>query len=38
MACYTKKQLEKMGFKALGESILISDKACIYNCEQVKNR
>lgn len=35
MAYYTESQLRKMGFKALGTNIKISDKASIYNCEQI---
>lgn len=36
MAYYTKEQLIKMGFKLLGKNIKISDKASIYNCNQIE--
>lgn len=35
MAYLTKKQLESMGFKALGENVKVSDKASIYNPESI---
>lgn len=36
MAYYTQEQLEQFGFKSLGKNIKISDKASIYNCEQIE--
>lgn len=36
MAFLTQKQLEEMGFKALGRNIKISDKASIYNADQIQ--
>lgn len=36
MAYLTRKQLEKLGFKSLGENVKISDKASIYNFEQIE--
>jgi dTDP-4-amino-4,6-dideoxygalactose transaminase len=36
MAYYTNEQLEKMGFKRLGTNVKISDKASIYNCNQIE--
>lgn len=36
MAYYTLKQLKKMGFKSIGRNVKISDKASIYNCEQIE--
>lgn len=35
MAYYTQENLENMGFKSLGKKVKISDKASIYNCEQI---
>lgn len=36
MAYLTQKQLEQMGFKSLGQNVLISDKASIYNADQIE--
>ena len=36
MAYYTLDQLEKMYFKSLGKNVKISDKASIYNCDQIE--
>lgn len=36
MAYYSNKQLKQMGFKSLGENVKISDKASIYNCEEIE--
>ncbi len=36
MAYYTKEVLAGMGFKHLGKNVKISDKASIYNCEQIE--
>jgi len=36
MAYYTDEQLEKLGFKFIGKNIKISDKASIYNCDQIE--
>ena len=36
MAYYTLDQLEKMHFKSLGKNVKISDKASIYNCDQIE--
>ena len=35
MAYYSRETLETMGFKYLGDSVKISDKASIYNCNQI---
>ena len=35
MAWLNQKQLKKMQFKNLGENVLISDKAVIYNTELI---
>lgn len=35
MAYFTQKQLEDMGFKAIGKNVRISDKAAIYNPEHI---
>lgn len=35
MAYFTQQQLDNMGFKALGKNVRISDKAAIYNPEQI---
>ena len=32
-----KEELEKMGFKSLGDNVLISDKASIYNAKNIEN-
>lgn len=36
MAYYTQEQLEQLGFKRLGKNVKISDKASIYNCDQIE--
>jgi len=36
MAYYTLEVLKTMGFKSIGENIKISDKASIYDCEQIE--
>lgn len=36
MAYLTRKQLDNLGFKFLGENVKISDKASIYNFEQIE--
>jgi len=36
MAYLTRQQLIAMGFKSLGRDVVISDKACIYNCDQIE--
>jgi acetyltransferase-like isoleucine patch superfamily enzyme len=36
MAYLTKFQLNELGFKSLGENVSISDKASIYNCDQIE--
>ena len=36
MAYYTTKQLENFGFKSIGKNIKISEKASIYNCDQIE--
>ena len=36
MAYYNEQQLVGMGFKSLGSNVKISDKASIYNCEQIE--
>lgn len=33
---YNRKELEEMGFKSLGENVLISDKASIYNAKNIE--
>jgi galactoside O-acetyltransferase len=33
---YSRDELEKMGFKLLGENVLISDKASIYNAKNIE--
>lgn len=35
MAFYTRAQLESMGFKSLGKNLQISDRASIYNHDQI---
>ena len=35
MGFYSKEQLEKIGFKFLGENVLISDKTSIYSPENI---
>ena len=36
MAYLSKNQLKKMGFKACGKNVLISDKASIYNHDKIE--
>ncbi|NOZ97160.1 MAG: acyltransferase [Gammaproteobacteria bacterium] len=36
MAYLTEEQLQSMGFKFLGDEVKISDKASIYNCDQIE--
>lgn len=36
MAWLTDKELSLMGFKSIGENVLISDKASIYDCEKIE--
>jgi acetyltransferase-like isoleucine patch superfamily enzyme len=36
MAFYTRDQLEQFGFKSLGQNVLISDKASIYNFNEIE--
>lgn len=36
MAYLTQVQLEQMGFKSIGKNVLISDKASIYNTDQIE--
>ena len=36
MAYYTYEELEKMDFKNIGDNVKISDKASIYNCDQIE--
>ncbi|BAF72500.1 dTDP-4-amino-4,6-dideoxygalactose transaminase [Sulfurovum sp. NBC37-1] len=36
MAYYTEEQLKKLGFKYIGKNVKISDKASIYNCDQIE--
>lgn len=36
MAYYTKEELDKIGFKFLGENVKISDKASIYDPGQIE--
>jgi dTDP-4-amino-4,6-dideoxy-D-glucose acyltransferase len=33
---YTKEELHKIGFKSIGENVLISDKASIYNAKNIE--
>lgn len=35
MGFYSREQLEKIGFKVLGENVLISDKTSIYSPENI---
>ncbi len=35
MGFYTRRELEKMGFKHIGENVKVSTKASIYNCEEI---
>lgn len=36
MAYYTEDQLKLLGFKHIGNNVKISDKASIYNCDQIE--
>lgn len=36
MAYYTDEQLKQLGFKYIGKNVKVSDKASIYNCEQIE--
>ena len=36
MAYLSEKELEKMNFKFLGKNVKISEKASIYNCEEIE--
>ncbi len=36
MPYYTEKQLQKLGFKYIGKNLKISNKASIYNCDQIE--
>ncbi len=36
MAYYTQEQLINLGFKLIGQNVKISDKASIYNCDQIE--
>ena len=36
MGYLTENQLKEMGFKSLGKNVKVSDKASIYNCDQIK--
>lgn len=36
MAYYDLQQLVSMGFKAIGKNVKISDKASIYNCDEIE--
>ena len=36
MAYYTQQQLDQLGFKSVGRNVLISDKASIYNHDQIE--
>lgn len=36
MAYLSENSIKKMGFKKIGNSVQISDKACIYNCDQIE--
>ncbi|MBP8168086.1 MAG: acyltransferase [Azonexus sp.] len=35
MAFYSREQLERLGFKSLGNNVLVSDKASIYNHNEI---
>lgn len=35
MAYYTDEQLHQMGFRSVGRHVKISDKASLYNCDQI---
>jgi acetyltransferase-like isoleucine patch superfamily enzyme len=36
MAYHTQEQLESLGFKHVGKNVKVSEKASIYNCEQIE--
>lgn len=36
MAFYSRKKLEKLGFKSLGKNVLVSDKAAIYDFSEIE--
>lgn len=36
MAYYSKDDLVKLGFKSIGKNVKISDKASIYNCDEIE--
>lgn len=36
MAYYNQEQLNKLGFKHIGKNVKISDKASIYNCNEIE--
>jgi len=36
MAYYSQEELKKIGFKLIGKNVKISDKASIYNCDQIE--
>ena len=36
MSYFSDEQLAKMGFKSLGKNVKVSDKASIYNCDQIE--
>lgn len=36
MAYYTENELKQLRFKSLGKNVLISNKASIYNCQQIE--
>lgn len=36
MAYYTEEKLQNLGFKYIGKNVKISDKASIYNCDQIE--
>ena len=36
MAYFTKEQLKELGFKKVGKNVKISDKASVYNCDQIE--
>jgi len=36
MAYYAEKQLKELGFKYIGKNVKVSNKASIYNCDQIE--
>lgn len=36
MAYFTQEQLKQLGFKRIGKNVKVSDKASIYNCDQIE--